>query len=122
MALSVENLGFRANFSETAPSRTLVFCIRVEWNRGYYFSIISYLEKLLIWGLREIRYIQMEYLAIFLRNCTSELSDCLHDVRWLCRASFEYDFISVKEFLTLQIKEDQVSKVGIFFVLDLRRQ
>ena len=39
-------------FSETGHYKFLIFCMMVECNRGHHLSVVPYLKKILIWGLR----------------------------------------------------------------------
>ena len=41
------------------------FCMMVECNRGHHLSVVPYLEKILIWGLRGIKCQKIGFLDIF---------------------------------------------------------
>ena len=52
-------------FSETGYYKFLIFCMMVECNRGHHLSVVPYLEKILIWGLRGIKCQKFRFLDIF---------------------------------------------------------
>ena len=41
--------------SESSHSKFLIFSMMVEDNRGHHLSVVPYLGKILIWGLRGIK-------------------------------------------------------------------
>ena len=51
-------------FSETGHYKFLIFCMMVECNRGHHLSVVPYLEKILIWGLRGIKCQRFRFLDI----------------------------------------------------------
>ena len=52
-------------FSETDHYKFFIFCMMVEGNRGHHLSVVPYLEKILIWGLRGIKFQNFRLLDIF---------------------------------------------------------
>ena len=52
-------------FSETSYYKFLIFFMMVECNRGHHLSVVPYLEKILIWGLRGIKCQKFRFLDIF---------------------------------------------------------
>ena len=52
-------------FSETGYYKFLIFCMMVECNRGHHLSVVPYLEKILIWGLRGIKCQKFKFLDTF---------------------------------------------------------
>ena len=52
-------------FSETAYYKFLIFCMMVECNRGHHLSVVPYLGKILIWGLRGIKCQKFGFFDIF---------------------------------------------------------
>ena len=63
--IKCQKFGFLDIFSETVHYKFLIFCMMVEGNRGYYLSVVPYLEKILIWGLRGIKCQKFGFLDIF---------------------------------------------------------
>ena len=55
-------------FSETGHYKFLIFCMMVECSRGHHLSLVPYLEKILIWGLRGIKCQKFRFLDIFLET------------------------------------------------------
>ena len=55
-------------FSETGHLKFLIFCMMVEGNRGHHLSVVPYLGKILIWGLRGIKCQKFGFLNIFLET------------------------------------------------------
>ena len=41
----------------------------VEGNRGHHLSVVPYLEKILTWGLRGIKYQKLGFFDIFSKSC-----------------------------------------------------
>ena len=57
--------GFLDIFSETGHFKFLIFCMMVEGNRGHHLSVMPYLGKILIRGLRGIKCQKFGFFDIF---------------------------------------------------------
>ena len=65
MGIKSQKFRFLDIFSETGHYKFLIFCMMVECNRGHHLSVVPYLEKILIWGLRGIKCQKFRFLDIF---------------------------------------------------------
>ena len=63
--IKCQKFGFLDIFSETGHYKFLIFCMVVEGNRGHHLSVMPYLGKILIWGLRGIKCQKFRFLDIF---------------------------------------------------------
>ena len=63
--IKCQRFGFLDIFSETVHQKFLIFCMMVEGNRGHHLSVVPYLEKILIRGLRGIKCQKFRFLDIF---------------------------------------------------------
>ena len=61
----------------------------VEGNRGHHLSVVPYLGKILIRGLRGIKCQKIWFFGHFLGHRSLKVSNFLHDGRWQYRALFE---------------------------------
>ena len=66
--LQCQKCGFFDIFLETGHLKFLIFCMMVEGNRGHHLSVVPYLGKILIWGLRGIKCQKLGFLDIFLET------------------------------------------------------
>ena len=62
--IKCQKLGFLDILTETGHYKFLIFCMMVECNRGHHLSVVPYLEKILIWGLRGIKCQKFRFLGI----------------------------------------------------------
>ena len=53
----------------------------VEDNMGHHLSVLSYLGKILIWGLRGIKVSKFQIFGQFLGNRSLKVSNFSHDAR-----------------------------------------
>ena len=63
--IKCQKFGFFDIFSETVRKKFLIFCMMVEGNKGHHLSVVQYLGKMLIWGLRGIKCQKLMFLDIF---------------------------------------------------------
>ena len=63
--INCQKLGFLDIFSETGHYKFLIFCMMVESNRAHHLSMVPYLGKILIRGLRGIKCQKFRFLDIF---------------------------------------------------------
>ena len=60
-----QKLGFLDIFSESGHKKFLILCMIIEGNRGHHLSMMPYLGKILIRGLRGIKCQKLGFLDIF---------------------------------------------------------
>ena len=63
--IKCKKLRFLDIFSDTVHSMFLIFCMIVEGNRWHHLSVVPYLGKILIQGLRGIKCQKFRFLDIF---------------------------------------------------------
>ena len=63
--IKCQKFGFLGIFLETGHLMFLIFCMMVESNGEHYLSVLPYLEKILIRGLRWIKCQKFRSLDIF---------------------------------------------------------
>ena len=84
-------------FLRIQPLKTSDLCMMVEGNGRHHLGMMSYLGKILIWGLRESKCQNGSFGTIFW-NQSLKVSDNLHNCRRQQGLPFEYDAISLKYF------------------------
>ena len=62
--IKCQKLGFLDIFSERGHQKFLFFCMMVEGNRRHHLSVVPYLGKILIRGLRGIKCQKFRFLDI----------------------------------------------------------
>ena len=63
--IKCQKFGFLDIFSETGHQKFLIFCMMVDGNRGHHLSVVPYLRKILIRGLRGIKCQKFGFFYIF---------------------------------------------------------
>ena len=61
----MSKIGFLDIFSQSDHQKFLIFCMRVEGNRGHHLNVVPYLGKILIQVLRGIECQKLRFLDIF---------------------------------------------------------